>query len=185
MTFVAVENKRGYIIHRCDEKGVANTAGEPVLEQVECPEGVVVSSAGLPDADLPQLTRPPGVACTSPGASTLKAKNPRAAGLISAAESKAAAQAVRRLYRVRGGVDGVGGVRTPDIDAPVADVMEEGSAFFTKAEVRFLVLTGGVKGHGVLLASARAVVRILEAFVVPLFLYGFSRLRVVVGARCW
>ena len=80
MTFVAVENKRGYIIHRCDQKGLANTAGEPVLEQVECPEGVVVSSAGLPDADLPQLTRPPGVACTSPGASTLKAKNPRAAG---------------------------------------------------------------------------------------------------------
>ena len=114
-----------------------------------------------------------------------KSQGGRAAGLISAAESKAAAQAVRRLYRVRGGVDGVGGVRTPDIDAPVADVMEEGSAFFTKAEVRFLVLTGVVKGHGVLLASARAVVRILEAFAVPLFLYGFSRLRVVVGARCW
>ena len=79
----------------------------------------------------------------------------------------------------------MGGVRTPDIDAPVADVMEEGSAFFSKAEVFFLVLTGVVKGHGVLLASARAVVRILEAFVVLLFLYGFSRLRVVVGARCW
>ncbi|CAN0386534.1 unnamed protein product, partial [Ascophyllum nodosum] len=39
VTFVAVEYKRGYIIHRCDQKEVANTAGEPVLEQVECPEG--------------------------------------------------------------------------------------------------------------------------------------------------
>lgn len=149
VTFVTVDNKRGYIIHRYDEKVVVSPEGQPLLEQVACPEGIVISSAGV-GADLPEADTemPTHLSAASSSASSgddtaveratslslPRAKTARAASLISAAESKAAAEAVRRLYRVRGG-DVVGGIRTPDIDAPMVDEMEAGASFFSKAEV--------------------------------------------------
>ena len=126
MTFVTVDNKRGYIIHRYDEKLVVSPEGQPLLEQVSCPEGIVISSAGvgvdLPpppplgaDIEMPTSTHLSGTSSSSSSddraASSMsppRARTAKAASLISAAESKAAAEAVRRLYRVRGG-DVVGG----------------------------------------------------------------------------
>lgn len=55
---------------------------------------------------------------------------------LSRVEAAAAAAAVHRLYRVREG-KGVGATKTPDIVATPLDLMEAGTVFFGKAEVRF------------------------------------------------
>lgn len=69
---------------------------------------------------------------------SLSPQKMRAGAGKSAAAKKsatAAAAAVRRLYRVRveGGVQAT---RTPDIMAPIVDLVGEGTAFYGNAEVR-------------------------------------------------
>lgn len=64
-----------------------------------------------------------------------KPRTARAASMISAAEAKAAAAAVQRLYRVRDSA-GVRLTRTPDVEAPAVETMGAGTAFYGKAEVR-------------------------------------------------
>lgn len=146
VTFVTVgwNNKRGYIINRFDEKVVVSPDGQPLLEQVSCPEGIVISSAGV-GIDLLEADTCTNLSVTSSSSSCdersvsslspPRARTAKAASLISAAESRAAAEAVRRLYRVREGFV-VGGIRTPDIDCPMVDEMEAGASFYSKAEVK-------------------------------------------------
>ena len=65
----------------------------------------------------------------------LRAGAGKAAAAVAKKSATAAAAAVRRLYRVReaGGVQATG---TPDIMAPIMDVLEAGTAFYGSAEVR-------------------------------------------------
>eukprot|EP00904_Undaria_pinnatifida_P008907 jgi/Undpi1/5146/HiC_scaffold_19.g08497.m1 len=146
VTFVAVDNQRGYIVQKCGRKIVRDAAGTMALEEIDCPKSRVVSSVGVGLAG-PRAVSPPGrarisrahstagVTANAAGADVRNAAAAAAtAATTSASEAAAAAAAVRRLYRVRE-AGGVQATRTPDIVAPTIDVIQAGTAFYGIAEV--------------------------------------------------
>ncbi|CAN0085822.1 unnamed protein product, partial [Scytosiphon promiscuus] len=152
VTFVTVVNKCGFVIQKCGDKVVKNDAGEPILEEVECPKYSLVSSVGVPEPP-PVLTAAEEAAAMaeardahgigrnkSPPCRTQQERHPYrqqsypVADKKKAAEAAAVAASVRRLYRVRED-KGVEAIRTPDIVAPAADTIPVGTAFYGKAEV--------------------------------------------------
>lgn len=115
-----------------------NDKGEPALEEIDCPKGRTVSSAGLehepPVASVPwsEVNGDPGGEGANDGDCS-PTKEPTASART-AAEAAAAAASVRRLYRVRE-AGGVVGTKTPDIVSSGVDLLKAGESFYGKAEV--------------------------------------------------
>lgn len=117
---------------------VKNDKGEPVLEEVDCPKGRTVSSAGL-EHEPPAVSVPwsevngdtGGQGAHDHDSSPTKEST---TSVRTAAEAAAAAASVRRLYRVRE-AGGVVGTKTPDIVSSGVDLLKAGESFYGKAEV--------------------------------------------------